>query len=177
MDGLNVSPYNIDAVWELIKLHFSVNTRADLLDHYYAKFQKPLFAELCIRLANACDQGDEFALYLFREAGKQLAKATLALTPKVCPSLVKTGDLNIVCVGSVWKSWHLLKEGFLTEIGKGNFDFGLKLIRLTEPMALGAVYIGVDAKKYKMPREYAKNYDVFHYYQNKSVNNNNSNHS
>lgn len=177
MDGLNISPYNIDTVWELIKLHFSVNTRADLLDHCYAKFQKSVFAGLCVRLAIAADQDDELSRYLFREAGTQLAKATLALIPKVCPSLVKTGDLNIVCVGSVWKSWHLLKEGFVNEIGKGSFDFGLKLLRLTELMALGAVYIGVDAKNYKMPREYSKNYEVFHYCRNKTVNNNHNNHS
>lgn len=150
-----------------------METRADLLDHCYAKFQKPIFAGLCLRLVGAADDGDALSKYLFREAGIQLAKATLALTPKVCPSLVKTGDLNIVCVGSVWKSWHLLKEGFLTEIAKGSFDFGLNLLRLTEHMALGAVYIGVDAKKYKMPRDYTKNYEVFHYYQKKSVNNNN----
>jgi len=177
MDGLNISPYPIETVWELIKLHFSVDTRADLLDYCYAKFQKPVFAGLCVRLANASDQGDELSKYLFREAGRQLAKATLALIPKVCPTLAKTGDLNIVCVGSVWKSWHLLKDGFLNEIGKGSFCFGLKLLRLTEFMALGAVYIGVDAKNYNMPREYSKNYEIFHYYQNKSVTNNNSNHS
>lgn len=177
MDGLNISPYPIDTVWELIKSHFSVETRADLLDHCYAKFQKSVFAGLCARLANASEQGDELSKYLFRQAGIQLAKATLALIPKVCPTLVKTGDLNIVCVGSVWKSWHLLKEGFLAEIGNGSFNFGLKLLRLTELMALGAVYIGIDAKKYDMPRDYSKNYEVFHYYQSKSVNNNNSNHS
>lgn len=175
MDGLHISPYPIETVWELIKSHFSVTTRADLLDHCYAKFQKPMFAGLCIKLAEAADEGDELSKYLFRVAGSQLAQATLALIPKVCPTLVKTGDLNIVCVGSVWKSWRLLKEGFLSEISKGSFDFGLKLLRLTEFMALGAVYIGVDAKKYKMPRDYASNYEVFHYYQNKSVNNNNSN--
>lgn len=173
MDGLNISPHSIDTVWELIQTHFSVNTRADLLDHCYAKFQKPMFAGLCVRLANAADEGDALSKYLFREAGIQLAKATLALIPKVCPTLVKTGDLNIVCVGSVWKSWHLLKEGFLHEIEKGTFSFGLKLLRLTEFMALGAVYIGVDATDYKMPRDYAKNYEVFHYYQNKSIHNNN----
>lgn len=175
MDGLNISPHPIDTVWELIKSHFSVTTRADLLDHCYGKFQKSVFAGLCVRLANASEQGDELSKFLFREAGCQLAKATLALIPKVCPSLVKTGDLNIVCVGSVWKSWHLLKEGYLAEMERGSFSFGLKLLRLTELMALGAVYIGVDAKKYKMPREYSNNYEVFHYYQKKSVTNNNSN--
>lgn len=176
MDGLNISPYPIDTVWDLIQTHFSVTTRADLLDYCYGKFQKPVFAGLCVRLANAADEGDELSKSLFREAGRQLAKATLALTPKVCPSLVKTGDLNIVCVGSVWKSWHLLKDGFLAEIGKGSFNFGLKLLRLTELMALGAVYIGVDAMNYKMPREYSKNYEVFHYYHSKSVHNNHNNH-
>ncbi|XP_037029302.1 N-acetyl-D-glucosamine kinase isoform X1 [Bradysia coprophila] len=176
VDGLNVSPYPIDTVWELIKLHFSVSTRADLLEYCYAKFQKSMFAGLCLRLSYSANDGDQLSQHLFREAGIQLAKATLALIPKVCPTLVKAGDLNIVCVGSVWKSWNLLKEGFLAEIGKGDFNFGLTLLRLNQSMALGAVYLGVDANNYNMPRDYAKNYEVFHCYHNKTVNNNNSNH-
>ena len=30
------------------------------------------------------------------------------------------GGLNIVCVGSVWKSWDLLKDGFLEGIKTNN---------------------------------------------------------
>lgn len=170
-DNLVPSPYPTTVVWNLIKSHFSIESRADLLEHCYARFKKPFFAQLCEQLAVAACDGDQLCLHLFEEAGRCLARATVALLPKVSNELTKSGDLSIVCVGSVWKSWHLLRKGFLTEIGTKSFPFGLKLLKLKQHMALGAVYLGVDAIKYDMPRDYTKNYEIFHYYHEKVQNN------
>lgn len=164
MDNLVQSPHDITHVWELIKQHFNVTSRADLLEHCYAKFQKSFFAQLCEKLAKSADAGDPLCLHVFAEAGKYLAKATKALLPKVSPELTKNGELSIVCVGSVWQSWHLLKGGFLKEMSTVSLTFSLKLLQLTQLMALGAVYIGVDAINIKMPRDYSNNFEVFHYY-------------
>ena len=47
----------------------------------------------------------------------QLGKHILALSRYIGKDLREgEGGLNIVCVGSVWKSWDLLKEGFLEGI-------------------------------------------------------------
>jgi len=164
IDNLNKSPYDITTVWGLIKSYFSVETRHDLLDHCYAKFDKAYFAGLCANLAEAGRNGDPLCIHLFEEAGRYLAKATLALLPKVSDKLVYNGDFNVVCVGSVWKSWDLLKAGYSKEIVKGEYPFGLHLLRLTQAMAIGAVYIAVDAIKYNLPRNYSNNYEIFHYY-------------
>ena len=44
----------------------------------------------------------------------QLGKHILALSGYIGKDLREgEGGLNIVCVGSVWKSWDLLKDGFL----------------------------------------------------------------
>lgn len=172
MDNLESSPYDITHVWDLTKLHFNVETRADLLEHCYAKFQKSFFAKLCERLAKSAENNDELCKHLFSEAGRYLAKATLALMPNVDPALAIDGDLSIVCVGSVWQSWHLLQNGFITEINRAKIPYGLKLLRLTQSMAIGAVYIGVDAMKFNMPRDYARNFEIFHHYhQNKPIKN------
>ena len=46
-----------------------------------------------------------------------LGKHIRALSNNVSPELKGAeGGLNIVCVGSVWKSWELLKSGFLEGI-------------------------------------------------------------
>lgn len=134
-----------------------------MLDHCYAKFDKPFFASLCAKLAKIADAGDELSLHLFNEAGRYLAKATSALLPNVSEQLLTNGNLNIVCVGSVWKSWHLLKAGYTKEIATSNCSFGLNLLNLTQTMAIGAAYIAADSIKFNLPRNYAHNYEIFHY--------------
>lgn len=106
-------------------------------------------------------KGDALCLHLFENAGRYLAKATAALIPHVSDQLLVNGNLNIVCVGSVWKSWNLLKDGFTTEIAKSSNKFGLNLITLTQAMAIGAVYLAADSIKYDLPRDYSHNYDIF----------------
>lgn len=164
MDNLSPCPYDIQTVWTITKQHFNVETRADLLEHCYARFQKCFFAKLCEKLAKSADAGDPLCAHVFNQAGKYLAKATRALLPRVSPELTKDGYMNIVCVGSVWQSWHLLKDGFMAEIAMEPISYGIKLVRLTQLMALGAVYIGVDAIKETMPRDYAKNVECFQEY-------------
>jgi len=164
IDGLNKSPYDISAVWRIIKSYFNVETRHDLLDYCYAKFDKAHFAGLCANLADAGRDGDLLCIHLFEEAGRYLAKATLALLPRVSDKLVSNGDFSVVCVGSVWKSWDLLKSGYSKEIVKGDYAFGLNLLRLTQAMAIGAAYIAADSIKYDLPRNYSNNYEIFHSY-------------
>lgn len=78
-----------------------------------------------------------------------------------------------MCVGSVWLSWDLLKQGFLKELDCSNVKFGLNLKRLTEKMAFGAVYLAADTIDYDLPRDYTKNYEIFHCYQQKKTMNGN----
>lgn len=163
-DKLHMSPYDTSAVWEQMKKHFNIETRYDLLDHCYAKFDKAFFASLCEKLSHLATKGDALCLHLFEDAGRYLAKATAALTPNVSEKLLVNGDLNIVCVGSVWKSWDLLKDGFIKEIAKSSNKFGLNLITLTQAMAIGAVYLGADSIKFDLPRDYSHNYDIFQHF-------------
>lgn len=164
MDNLEKSLFCINRVWDLIRHHFNVDTRLDLLDHCYAKFDKPYFASLCKKLAHLAEEGDELCTYLFKESGKMLAKFILALIPKVQKSLLNNGNLHIVCVGSVWLSWNLLREGFLKELNHHKISFGLKLVTITKTMAYGAVYLGADGIKFDLPRNYEDNYKVFYHY-------------
>lgn len=164
MDGLNKSVFDTKIVWQKIKNHFNIESQHDLLDHCYAKFDKAFFASLCASLSEAANQGDELCVHLFTEAGRFLAKSACALLPKVSNELLVDGEFSVVCVGSVWKSWHLLEPGFSKEINTTEHRFGLKMLRLTQSMAIGATYIAADAIKFNLPRNYANNYKIFHRY-------------
>lgn len=72
------------------------------------------------------------------------------------------GGVPIICIGSVWKSWDLLKPGFLAELtenGKGLRS--VTLHRLKVPMATGACYLGADAAGIHFPKTYSDNTTVF----------------
>lgn len=166
LDRLERCEHDVQPAWELIKEHFGVTTQNDLLAHCYGNFNKSTFAMVCERLAEAAEGGDPLCVQVFREAGEYLAKSTVALLPRVSGELVAdAGALNVVCVGSVWKSWPLLRQGFVRTIESRASDwlqYDLRLLRLSQRMALGAVYIGIDSVGADVPRSYEKNYRVFH---------------
>ncbi|XP_055384792.1 N-acetyl-D-glucosamine kinase [Condylostylus longicornis] len=164
MDNFEKSPYPIDKAWELTKEHFSLQNRRDILDHCYAKFDKPFFASLCKKLALAAENDDKLCRYLFNEAGRLLARFVIALLPKVQKSLVDSGDLRVLCVGSVWLSWKLMREGFINELNNVSIDFGLQMVTPTNSIAMGPVYLGVDGVNHDFPRNYEANYKLFYTY-------------
>jgi len=80
----------------------------------------------------------------------------------------ETGGLHIVCVGSVWKSWELLKEGFIKQINYHNSNGILidefTLLVLKQTVALGGVYLIAKKLNYNYPFDYEHNYsELFHY--------------
>lgn len=109
---------------------------------YGSDFNKSLIASFCRVLALAClptpengkqqpqlqpptastseevakepTEGDPFCQSVFIEAGEMLAKHVIAILPKTDASLFtsSTKGLRVACVGSVWKSWKLLRHGF-----------------------------------------------------------------
>lgn len=174
MDNLKPSIYSTEKTWDLIQNHFGITSRSEILDHCYAKFDKPFFAGLCAKLAEAAKEGDELCQSIFKETGVHLANHICALTPKVHKDLVPDGYLNVVCVGSVWLSFDLLKESFLKELNKHKFKFGLKFCRITKGCSIGAVYLGADNVGFPLPRTYEENFNVLLHY-NQQQNNLNGN--
>ena len=51
---------------------------------------------------------------LFHDAGKELAMLVTALADKATAS--EDRHLSVLCIGSVWDSWDLLKAGFLSKL-------------------------------------------------------------
>lgn len=163
-DNFIKSKYSTDRTWQLVQQHFSVRTQIDILHYCYAKFEKSFFAGLCKKLAEAAEKGDELCKFLFVEAGQHIARSLLALLPYVKNDLVATDDLFVACVGSVWKSWHLLREGFFEELKGQPILFNLHLVKIVKSVAYGAVYKGADSVSFNFPRNYSDNIQtIFHY--------------
>lgn len=77
----------------------------------------------------------------------------------------------MVCVGSVWKSWDLLKEGFLNQIDQHNSQETkieeFTLLVLEKTVALGGVYLIAKKLNFNYPYDYVHNYsELFHYVHN-----------
>lgn len=83
----------------------------------------------------------------------------------------------MVCVGSVWKSWELLKNGFLNQLDLHNSKETkvneITLLVLEKTVALGGVYLITKKMNYNYPFDYEHNYKVlFHYvYDQRNKNN------
>lgn len=75
-------------------------------------------------------------------------------------TLVHTeGGLRVVCVGSVFKSWHHLKEGFFAGLA-GKVE-EMTLLRLTKTSAVGCAYLAAKNCGIELPIDFKSNYEVF----------------
>lgn len=183
-DNLEKCEYDTTSAWDMIKSHFNVENRRDMLEHCYASFQKSFYARLCQKMSVAASNGDELCQKIFADAGRQLAKMISALIPRVDKELIETGHLSIICVGSVWLSWELLQNGFMKELNQHKIPFELRLLKLKPDvsMAVGAYYMAADSVDFPMPRDYSQNYEIFFNYaghdmtNGKSISNGNGNH-
>ncbi|CAH1782886.1 unnamed protein product [Owenia fusiformis] len=167
---------DISAVRPLVRKHFcqnidndSVRMRNDvlMLDHCYPNFNKAYFASLCEACANLALNDDKLCQLVFKEAGRHLALHVLAVLPKVDKGLLsQNGGLHIVCVGSVWKSWQLLKDGFLEGI-QSREDVKLPeftLVKLNVSGAIGAAALGANKLNVTIPLNFADNTTEFFHF-------------
>ncbi|XP_049641039.1 N-acetyl-D-glucosamine kinase isoform X2 [Suncus etruscus] len=78
--------------------------------------------------------------------------------------------LPILCVGSVWKSWELLKEGFLSALTQGresqaqNSFSSFTLMKLCHSSALGGASLGAKHIGHHLPLDYKVNATAFYSY-------------
>jgi len=168
VDNLKSAPADINKVQELIFSHFDIEDRFGILTHCYDKFSKAEFAGLSQKIAEAAIEGDNLCAWLFTEAGQMLGRHIRALSRNIGKDLLSAeGGLRIVCVGSVWKSWELLKHGFLEGI-KDNLGRPcvkeLTMVQLSVGMATGAAYLGSKVAGHYLPRNYGENVQTFFHY-------------
>ncbi|KAM9329074.1 N-acetyl-D-glucosamine kinase [Gastrophryne carolinensis] len=168
-DSLVTSPYDITYVQQAMLSYFQVSGRMGILPYLYRNFEKSKIAGFCIKLAEGAAQGDALCRSVFRSAGAILAQHVVAVLPKIDRVLFQ-GELGlpILAVGSVWKSWDLLKDGFievLEKVWSRQHDGHLtrfSLLKLKQSSAVGAAFLGAKNIGQDLPLDYKENVDVFY---------------
>ena len=114
MDCLCPSAASSNRVYQAMLEYFDVTDRDGMLDHFYGDFNKRNFAGFCKTLAGiAIKEQDALAKWVFAEAGKVLAGHIIAIEKDMSKALkAQEGGPRIICIGSVWKSWSLLRDSF-----------------------------------------------------------------
>lgn len=85
--------------------------------------------------------------------------------PFILQDLLKVeGGLPVVCVGSVWKSWDLLKQGFIKHLEEQKNVPELSLLELTTNVATGAAYLAAKSCNYVLPKSTNQNSKVFYHF-------------
>ncbi|XP_069055223.1 N-acetyl-D-glucosamine kinase [Lepisosteus oculatus] len=164
-DNLVPPPHDVTYIKRAMMEYFQVTDLMGMLSHLYRTFQKSFFAGFCRNLAQGAEAGDPLCLYVFSQAGRILAQHVVAVLPRAHESLFR-GDrgLPILCVGSVWKSWELLKPGF-TEVleGVASQSFSrYSLLTLRHSSALGGASLGAKSVGITLPLDYNANANVFY---------------
>uniref|UniRef100_A0A8C2L772 N-acetyl-D-glucosamine kinase n=1 Tax=Cricetulus griseus TaxID=10029 RepID=A0A8C2L772_CRIGR len=171
IDNLEAAPHDIGYVKQAMFNYFQVPDRLGILTHLYRDFDKSKFAGFCQKIAEGAQQGDPLSRYIFKKAGEMLGKHIVAVLPEIDPVLFQ-GELGlpILCVGSVWKSWELLKEGFLLALTQGrelqaqNSLSRFTLLKLRQSAALGGASLGAKHIGYHLPLDYSINAVAFYSY-------------
>ncbi|KAI1288012.1 N-acetyl-D-glucosamine kinase [Halotydeus destructor] len=152
-------PYNVEPVRRVVYEHFNIKENYGLIHPIYHEFDKTYFASLCTHLAQLASNGDQLCKSLFHDAGQYIGRHVVSWAHKIDESLYDSDDgLKVVCVGSVFKSWPLLKNGFYSAIG-GRVK-KMTLVRLNKSAALGAAFMAIHKSGNHIEINYAKNYEI-----------------
>ena len=165
LEGFQPVLHPTDRIWKLLEDEWGVKSIPDLLPVFYKDFKKSRVAGLCVKLAHLARDGDALSRSLFERTGSSLGDMVNALIPKADRELLTgPGGLPIVCVGSVWKSWDLLKPGFIAAIQERGILTEFSLISAKCSAAAGAAYLA--ARHHSLPFTYQPEMmgqEIFHW--------------
>ncbi|CAI5443765.1 unnamed protein product [Caenorhabditis angaria] len=138
-DGLEKAKFGVEKIRELLCDHFKIADKIGILDFLYHKFEKHTIAQFTKTLSE--NPEDPQIAEIFKDAGIIIAKHVAAISKHLDSEDRK--ELSIVLVGSVFKSWNLLKSGFVEELKRASD--GIRRVRLYLPSENPAVGAAVFA--------------------------------
>ncbi|OQR79548.1 N-acetyl-D-glucosamine kinase-like [Tropilaelaps mercedesae] len=164
-DNLRRSHYDVEPLRKVVYDHFNVSSNIELLHFFYTDFKKSTVADLAKKMSDLARSGDSFCNSLFRALGVDLAEHVKAVRSKISEDLLmKKGGLPVICVGSVFFSWDLMKEGF-TETLHGLID-EFTCYQPVVSAAIGAAYYAATTAGNTINVNFAKNYRTIYNYHN-----------
>ncbi|XP_040275301.1 N-acetyl-D-glucosamine kinase isoform X1 [Bufo bufo] len=169
IDNLVDPEFDICYVQEAMFSYFQVSDRLGILTHLYRTFEKSRIAGFCVKLAEGANKGDALCRSVFRSAGEILARHVVAVMPKIDEVLFQ-GELGlpVLAEGSVWKSWDLLKDGFIEVLDKarnspsGSHLTRFSLLTLKQSSAVGGASLAAKNIGIDLPINYQDNVHVFY---------------
>nr|CAD2131034.1 unnamed protein product [Meloidogyne enterolobii] len=112
MIDVNEDAEDIQTVKEHLLKHFKIKTKEELMNIFYGpNFQKSYIASFTKLLAELCLNNNKLATKIFFDAGYSLAAHICAIS-KYFDEEFYTNKVPILLIGSVFKSWQLLRKGF-----------------------------------------------------------------
>jgi len=126
-EGIETTEFDLTAAKKAANAYFEMKTPSGILKPLYSDFSKERITKFYEPLAQLAERGDQFCVYLFKEAGArlgQLLKAYIdqATNEKEQISSIIDGILHMLGVGRIWKHYELLRPGFLSVIGLPDFS-------------------------------------------------------
>ncbi|KAF8362533.1 hypothetical protein PRIPAC_89456, partial [Pristionchus pacificus] len=142
---------NIERLRNVILEYFGRSDKVQLLDLLYSKFEKSSIASVTEDLAENVD--DPTIARLFYDAGVMLGKQMKALVKKIPDEdMEMRNDLGVLVVGSVFKSWKSMKDGFIKELEMDKSKVKkMTLYRLTVEASMGAANLAAHAIDMTLP--------------------------
>ncbi|KAK6733022.1 hypothetical protein RB195_017033 [Necator americanus] len=135
-DGMETPHESTELIRRLLLQHFNLQNKVDILELLYNKFKKSKIASFTKVMAQHPE--DPAIHKLFFEAGEVLGKHLLVAAGHL-PSENRS-EVNLVLVGSVFKSWPVIKDGFVYAI-QGSWIPRINLYRPAKSKALGAAVL------------------------------------
>ncbi|EJW71768.1 hypothetical protein WUBG_17325 [Wuchereria bancrofti] len=107
-DGLHPSPHPISKTKRLFLEFFDLSDKAGILDILYTNFDKSRIASFAAHVAKEAND-DPLVRLVFRDAGEQLGLHVRAVSRNFDEEMLH--NARLLLIGSVWRSWELLKDG------------------------------------------------------------------
>lgn len=153
--------YDCDHLEQLVFEHFKIKSLLDLLPYFYSDFKKAFIAGLTLKLSLLAEKNNLIQSF-FEEAGYKLARHIVAILPKIDKELLNCSDgLPVICAGSVYKSWDIMKPGFLDclkdNASKCTNLKKINLVKIEGHSAVGAVILA--AKLYEQNMEFLQKFN------------------
>uniref|UniRef100_A0A183V2T0 N-acetyl-D-glucosamine kinase n=1 Tax=Toxocara canis TaxID=6265 RepID=A0A183V2T0_TOXCA len=173
-DGLSPAPFPVTTVKRLLLQHFGIKNKVEILDLLYAKFEKANIASFTGRLVKGSSTplpqtvvpatkfvliilsvdapNDPLVKRVFYEAGMILGNHVRAISRHCDEEMLL--DVPVVVVGSVFKSWSLLKPGFVEGVREHDKEGRIKkvtLYLLKETPAIGAALLAARSVHVSVP--------------------------
>ncbi|KAJ3433214.1 badf type atpase domain-containing protein [Anaeramoeba flamelloides] len=133
-EHIETRKYDISTLKDLMFRYFKISSIKEFMPLFYSTFNKSNIAGFTKEIAQAANNNDPLAQYCFKRAGYYLASLLKSVYRQYLEDNPKPRSLNLLGVGSMWKSWEYISPNFVNNLDNIPFTFHT----LKDTSAIGA---------------------------------------